>query len=170
MNDYEIQFTGLKLGTHSFQFELSNKFFEFFKNQDQELSLVDGGNILVQLELEKKETMLVLNFSINGQVDVACDRCMERLSTSISSTNRIIGKFSDEETWNEDEIIHISSSAYKVDIKELLYEFICLAIPAKNVHSDGECNPEMIKKLNEYRYSNDDEEKIDPRWDKLKNL
>lgn len=170
MKKYEIQFSGLKNGTHSFNFEVDKEFFEFFKDQNLEITDLNSGLIQVKLELEKKETMLVLNFSIDGNLEVPCDICMEPLSTSISAERRIVGKFSDEEAWHEDDIIHIPSSAFKIDIKDLLYEFISLSIPLKNVHAEDKCDSKMIEKLNEYRRFEKEEEKIDPRWDKLKNL
>ncbi len=173
MKDYEIQFSGLKDGMHSFDFEVGKTFFEFFKNQNLEITSHNNGFIQVNLELEKRDIMLVLNFSVSGTVEVACDLCMEALKAPISTEHRIIGKFSNEEMWHEDDIIHISSSAFKIDIKYLLYEFISLSLPLKNVHPKGECDSQMIEKLNEFRRVEDEkeeEEKIDPRWDKLKNL
>jgi len=170
MKQYEIQFSGLKNGNHSFNFEVGKEFFEFFKDQNLEITNLSSGLVQVQLELEKRDTMLVLNFSIDGNLNVPCDLCMETVNASISAERRIVGKFTDEEAWHEDDIIHIPSSAFKIDVKDLLYEFISLSIPLKNVHAEGECDSKMIEKLDEYSRYEKEEEKIDPRWDKLKNL
>ena len=57
----------------------------------------------------------------------------------------------------------------KIGSLDLLYEFISLSLPLKNVHPKGECDSQMIEKVNEFSRV-EEEEKIDPRWGKLKNL
>ncbi|UTW63826.1 DUF177 domain-containing protein [bacterium SCSIO 12741] len=56
-------------------------------------------------------------------------------------------------------------------MSQLLYEFIHLALPLKNVHNEGECDPEMVKKIEELNYGEgEEEESTDPRWNALKSL
>lgn len=172
MKDFEIQFSGLKLGVHSFEFEVGKSFFDYFQEEGRDIQSIEGADIQVTVELEKKETMLVLVFKFSGGVKLLCDRCATSLQINLNGEERIIGKFSDEETWHEDEVIHIPNKAYKIDVAELLFEFILLAIPSKNVHPEGECDPEMLEKIEEYivRDKEESEREIDPRWAKLKNL
>lgn len=170
MKDFEIQFSGLSFGVHGFKFKIGEKFFKHFENQDQEFTTLKGGELEINVDLEKKETMLIFEFDINGIVHVACDLCTADMTVSVNTQQRIIGKFSDEEAWHEDDIIHLSTSAYKIDLTDLFHEFIMLSLPLKNVHEDGDCDPEMTKVLEKYRITEKEESSVDPRWDKLKNL
>ncbi|MGB0403084.1 MAG: YceD family protein [Salibacteraceae bacterium] len=170
MKDFEIQFSGLSFGLHSFKFEIGDKFFKYFENQDQEFTTLKGGKLEINVALEKKETMLIFEFDIIGNVTVACDLCMADMTNSVETHQRIIGKFSDDETWHEDDLIHLPTSSYKIDLKDLFHEYIMLSLPFKNVHEDGDCDPEMTKELDKYRITDKEESSVDPRWEKLKNL
>ena len=69
---FVIQFSGLKNGDHNFNFEVTDKFFEKI-----EYSEIKKGKVNVDVLLNKQENMLVFNFSINGFVNVICDRCSD---------------------------------------------------------------------------------------------
>ena len=68
LRDFLIPFTGLKLGKHQFEFIINDTFFDEF-----EYSLVKKANLVCQVEMEKQETMLILNFQISGTIDASCD-------------------------------------------------------------------------------------------------
>ena len=58
-------------------------------------------------------------------------------------------------------------------MSQFFYEYILLALPIKKIHPDdrngvSQCDPEMIKKLEEHLTSDIDE--TDPRWNELKKL
>jgi uncharacterized metal-binding protein YceD (DUF177 family) len=64
-----------------------------------------------------------------------------------------------------------------VNVQQYIYELIVLSIPLKRVHpgvEDGTLDSEVLDKLEELSINNNenknDEDEIDPRWDKLKNL
>ena len=65
---YDIQFVGLKQGHHRFDYEIEKSFFEFY--DFDEFNDVD---VKVELGLEKKSTLLELEFSLKGTVNVNCD-------------------------------------------------------------------------------------------------
>jgi uncharacterized metal-binding protein YceD (DUF177 family) len=173
-NEYIIPFVGLKLGTHHFDFEVTDKFFEGF-----EYSEIEKGNISVSLDFNKSETMLVLNFSISGHVIVACDRCLEDMQTKISGDFRQILKFSNEVVEEDDEeLSYIPTGEYEIDVKQYIFDFIMLSVPTRNTHPEGKCNPEVVKKLAEYLVTEEpkptektsEDEEIDPRWAALKSF
>jgi uncharacterized metal-binding protein YceD (DUF177 family) len=175
MKDFEIQFSGLQLGLHEFEFEMNTSFFEYFQEKDRDIQSISQADLMAHVDFEKRENMLVFEFSISGNVTLPCDRCTSDMEIELSADRRIVGRFSDEETWHDDEIIHIPLSAYKYDVSELLFEFVMLAIPSKNVHNESDCDPEMLQKIEEYLVENkdsssEDNDDIDPRWAKLKNL
>jgi uncharacterized metal-binding protein YceD (DUF177 family) len=58
----------------------------------------------------------------------------------------------------------------ELDMRQFLYDYICLALPLQKVHKKGECDPEMIEKLNNlHGKSNSQQERVTP-FDKLKDL
>ena len=63
-SDYTIPFAGLKMGHHLFDFEIDNAFFE-----ELDYSLIQKGDVHVSIDLEKKETMLIVLFDLKGAVE-----------------------------------------------------------------------------------------------------
>ena len=63
LGEYVIPFVGLKTGVHTYEFEIGDAFFEGF-----EYSIIQKAKVHVKLELEKKETMLIGNYFLNGEV------------------------------------------------------------------------------------------------------
>jgi uncharacterized metal-binding protein YceD (DUF177 family) len=92
---------------------------------------------------------------------------------------RQIVKFSDDENLedNTDEIIVLSKNAHEVDVSQLIYEYINLAVPLFNRCSDvGNttwCDKVVIEKLNSLSATAKQEEEntdADPRWEALKKI
>lgn len=161
-----IPFRGLNIGVHQFNWEIDNRFFEEIEN-----SGIHDAELFTELTFEKQERMFVLQFTINGNVTVKCDRCLDDLKYPISINEKVYVKFGEEEMEETEEIIIIPETDYQIDISQLIYEFIELSLPMRKIHEDDEseksmCNTEMISKLNEHSGN----KKTDPRWDKLKNL
>ena len=80
LSPYLIKFSGLKEGIHHFNYELGNKFFKSFDYYD----FLDS-NLLVDLELEKKPTLLNLKFSFSGKIEVQCDVSMENFNLDLKT-------------------------------------------------------------------------------------
>lgn len=166
---YTIQFKGLKDGFHLFEFDLNNKFFEFFNNQD-----VERGKLTARVNLERKPTLLELEVKIKGTVNVLCDRCLDFFDFPISYSGKLYVKFTNDAYSLEDpDVICLDPEDYQVDLAQYLYESVILSLPYKKVHPDvkkgaASCNPEMLEKLNKILIKENKE--TDPRWDKLKDL
>lgn len=172
MNHFEVSFSGLKIGQHQFEFEISKVFFDTYQDRGIEGELIQDGDIHFDLDLEKKETMMVLDFSFHGSVISECAKCLEGVEILVEGKHRVIAKFSDEPALDEDDLISIPSTMHKIDLSEYLYQFIYLALPARVIHDDGECDISMLDKLREYEVgtTDSDEDEIDPRWNTLKDL
>ena len=82
---YNIEFKGLNEGSHDFEFEVDNKFFEHFEE-----SLVDNGNILVKVALEKRSAFIKINFKIKGWLELTCDRCLDNYRQKIKPSTALI--------------------------------------------------------------------------------
>lgn len=178
LNEYNISFVGLKEGIHEFEYKIGDKFFTNFTNAT---SVIGGGNVAVELVLEKSSTMLVLMFSVRGEINVNCDVCLDPLAIDIENDFKQICKFSDEEfTEHDDEIVGIPPSDHEVNVARFIYEFIHLCIPAKMVHEEGECNENVKSIVEQYILTEEPQqllggeseknESVDPRWAALEAL
>ncbi|SDL30942.1 Uncharacterized metal-binding protein YceD, DUF177 family [Pedobacter sp. ok626] len=173
LKQFSIPFTGLKIGKHQFDFEVDNSFFEAF-----EYSLVKKGNLKAEVELDKQETMLLLQFRIKGTIVLDCDKCLAEFEAPISVQERQIVKFAEDELESDDlEIITLSRKESELDISELIYEFITVSVPYIKIceeNGDGQkCDQEMIARLESLAVGSQEEEQQqsdDPRWAALKKL
>ena len=173
-----IPFTGLKLGKHSFDFVLLDEFFENF-----EYSIVEGGEVQVKFELEKKETMMIGSFDLNGKVRATCDRCNDPCDIQVEGTYMIYYKF-DNEPSDDETLVIVYPDEVELDISNQLLEFVTVSLPSRILHKDeNDCNQDMIDLLEDYVINGDEEdtgdevneyrdedEITDPRWDALKGL
>jgi uncharacterized metal-binding protein YceD (DUF177 family) len=164
--DFIINFGSLSQGEHEFHFEIEDSFFQRFEN-----SLIEKGNVDVLVVLEKKDNMLMLDFTMEGTVTVPCDRCLEDLDLDIESFNELIIKFGSETEELSDNVIMISSKEHELDVSQYIYEYLTLIIPMRNVHDETDggkgCDPEVIKALEKLKIH---ETPIDPRWEDLKKI
>jgi uncharacterized metal-binding protein YceD (DUF177 family) len=147
---YTIAFKGLSEGKHIFDYEIDDKFFSEFDN-----AVVEKGKVNVRIFLEKQSSLMILTFNLKGTVQVQCDRCLEMYDQPIVGNERIFVKFGEKEFSDGDDVIWVSTNDYQLNVAQLIYEFICLAVPIKKIHPDDKngnttCNPEMIEKLNNY--------------------
>lgn len=163
---YLIPISGLALGKHSFQYEVSD---EFFSGMDY--SEIQHGKVSVNLDIDREETMLVLTFDIEGTVRVMCDRCADEFDLPIESNQVFYIKLGTENAEESDDVMVMPADQHDFDLTSLIYEFIILSIPMHRVHPEGECNQEVIDMLNGMQEAaEEDEESIDPRWAALKDI
>lgn len=172
LKEYLIPFAGLKIGKHQFDYQLDNTFFEHFN-----FSEFNSANIKVEVVLEKKSTMLELNFKHKGTVNVPCDLSNEAFDLPIKGKLKLIVKFG--ETFNDDneELLILPHGEFQVDVSQYIYENIVLSVPVKKVHpgvKDGTLDTEALKTLEKLAPKQEEEkeehEDIDPRWAELKKL
>ncbi|MFD2968195.1 YceD family protein [Sphingobacterium bambusae] len=173
LKQYRIPFSGLAAGKHEFDFEIDDKFFDCYEH-----SLVKKGKLKADVELQKQENMLVVNFHIYGMIQLSCDVCLADFDAPLDFQERALVKFTDED-WesNTDEVLVLSKTDYELDIAALLYEYINVRVPYYSKCTEQgvnlSCDPEMLAKINvdsEEEQEDNTEEKIDPRWDILKNI
>ena len=170
LKQFSIPFTGLKLGKHQFDFDIDKNFFDAF-----EQSLVKEGKLNASVELDKQETMLQLVFHIEGKIKLTCDTCLSRFDQPIELNERQIVKFAeDEEEVDDLEIMTLSRKETTIDVSELIYEYISVAVPfINNCEQAGQnCDPQMLETLKKFRSGSEEQEEQtdDPRWAALKNL
>ena len=166
--EFEIAFVGLKPGLHSYEYEIGDKFFEAFQQQDFFHCKAN-----VKLTLDKKSSFMLLKFEIGGSLEVTCDRCNNNLPLELWDEFNITVKMVEEpELMNSQEedpdVYYISAGENHVDVANWIYEFINLSIPMQRSCSfekmDGPyCNKtamDMLKKLS----AAEEEKKENPIW------
>ena len=165
---YTIGIGGLKEGRHTFDFEIDNKFFESFDESE-----IKEGSLSATIEMDKRSSHIDLLIAISGSVKVCCDRCLDMFFYPVECENRLLVKLGKKIEDGDPDIISLTSDEHELDLRQHLYEYIHLALPIRRVHADDSegnstCNPLMMKKLKELIV--EEENEIDPRWDKLKKL
>jgi len=161
---FDIPFAGLKQGSHLFRFIVGDTFFDSFP-----LSLIEKGEIHVELTLEKKDTILIGNFFIQGDVEIDCCRCNETVKVPIEDKMINYYKFGTEIEEDENLIV-LSPDEYKINITQQIYELITVSLPVNPKHKMKDCNEEMVTLLNKYQKNSIKKTNIDPRWEKLNKL
>jgi uncharacterized metal-binding protein YceD (DUF177 family) len=91
LKEFQIPYVGMKLGIHQFEYQIDGQFFKHFEE-----SLISDCKVNVKVEFEKKETLFILNFFIDGAVGVACDTCLEPFDKEIFGDYQCLVKFSEE--------------------------------------------------------------------------
>lgn len=165
--EFEIPFSGLKQGKHEFHYVIDNGFFESFDYKE-----FNAAHIELTVLLTKLSTMMELEFSAEGMVNVDCDRSGEPFDLPISGTLELIVKFGDAFNDDDDELLVLPHGEHQVDIGQYVYEMLVLAVPTKRVHPgvlDGSLKSEALKKLKELE-PRENKDNTDPRWDALKDL
>ena len=170
--EFLIPFIGLKLGKHHFEYQISKAFFEIFDYDEYQNS-----DIKVNVVLDKKSTLLELDFKHKGTVNVPCDLTGEDFDLPIKGKMKLIVRFGEEFNNDNEELLILPHGEFEVNIAQYIYEMIVLSVPLKRVHpgiKDGSLQTEALTKLNELTINEEKEENkeedIDPRWDKLKKL
>lgn len=174
LKEFDISFIGLKDGNHQFEYKIEKTFFDFFNYEE-----FYNSNVNVVLSFLKKPTMFELNFVCKGWVEVSCDVTNELFQQPINTTIDLIVKFGQEYNDENEEILIIPHSEFKINVAQYIYEAIVLAVPLKKIHPgviDGTLQSEILEKLKKFQVNfekeikNKQKKEIDPRWDKLKNI
>lgn len=169
--EFVINFGSLAEGEHEFEYRIDDSFFQKFEH-----SPVYKGDVDVLVVLERKDNMLLLDFTMDGVLTLACDRCLEDLELEMESFNELIVKFGDvkEEQEVSEDVLILPSKENELDVSRFIYEYITLLIPMRNVHEDENgnpsCDPDVLKELGRHGLNTDGEHPTDPRWDILKNI
>lgn len=160
--DYTISFTGLAIGEYEFDFEVDNTLFEEYENED-----ILSADVSINVLLKKEERMMSFDFSFEGVLNVLCDRCLDPLDIDVRGVNTLFVKFGDENKEEDDDVIVISNKENKIDLSQYIYEYILMQKPMQCVHKEGECNKDMLERINKI---DEITESIDPRWESLKDI
>jgi uncharacterized protein len=170
-NQYIIPYRGLKDGDHKFEFGFEKLFFE-----KHEVLEVSDGQIKAEILLSKTPQLLSLKIIIEGFLKAPCDRCLEYFNFPVNYNCNLIIKFSENIAESTDEVWIIHPNDNEIDLEQFFFECIGLSIPLQKIHPKDKsgkpgCNSDMLEIIKNHSPAFEkDTEKIDPRWNKLKDL
>ena len=192
--DFEIAFVGLKPGTHEYNYEITDRFFENFASSSSRssdevkheaqtfLQEFRHCNAKVKLLLEKNNGFMLLKFEIGGTLEVTCDRCNSNLPLDLWDEFKVTVKMVEEpELMNNQEedpdVYYIGRGESHLDVGSWIYEFINLSIPMQKScglekMNGPHCNPSALDVLKKME-PKDSNKKENPIWkglEKFKNL
>jgi len=169
LRQFDIAFVGLKPGEHTFEYQITDSFFENYGPQD-----FSDCNATVKLLLDKKSNFFLLKFEIGGKVTVNCDRCGQPFELQLwDDFDQVVKMVDNPDEMNEDEdpdVAYISKTESHLNVAEWIYEFINLSIPMQRIHPDDStgksgCDPKVLEMLDQMnRQAN---EKGNPIWKDL---
>jgi len=115
-----------------FRFQAGLEFFQTFDNTE----ILDA-DVLVEVLVRKEGTRKVeVRLHMKGTLTVACDRCLEPLALPVDTSPVLDAEQED-----------LISEDGDLDLRQAVYDYLCLALPIQRVHPDGGCNPDTIRFL-----------------------
>lgn len=169
LRQFDIAFVGLKPGEHTFEYQITDSFFENYGPQD-----FSDCNATVKLLLDKKSNFFLLKFEIGGKVTVNCDRCGQPFELQLwDDFDQVVKMVDNPGEMKEDEdpdVAYISKTESHLNVAEWIYEFINLSIPMQRIHPDDStgksgCDPKVLDMLDQM--NRQASEKGNPIWKDL---
>jgi len=136
-NHYIIDLKRLPIGTHEFDIQLDDAFFEGLEKSE-----ILRGKVDCKATLHLREEDYQLHITVQGTVFVVCDRCLDPMPLEINDEQEIFSE--DEELENRKSIID------NLDLTWLAYEIVSINIPIVHSHQAGECNKQMELLLHDH--------------------
>lgn len=145
--EYIINYKSLSSGTYEVDYHIDKEFFEMFPDGD-----IQDGDVDVKVIINVSLAALRLKFKFNGTLRVACDRCLDEFDMPVKAEYDMVAKFGEKSSnpMEADDFIILSISDEEIDLRQHIYEYAVLSLPARRIHPCDEhgnsmCNPEMLK-------------------------
>jgi uncharacterized metal-binding protein YceD (DUF177 family) len=166
LREFDIAFVGLTPGVHTFQYQITDSFFENYGQQD-----FSNCNATVKLQFDKKSNFFLLKFEVGGTATVICDRCGQPFELQLwDDFNQVVKLVENPEEMNGDEdpdVTYIPRTESHLNVADFVYEFINLSFPMQRIHPDDAngksgCDPKVLEMLNKMKEQGED--KTNPIW------
>ncbi|MBO7168298.1 MAG: DUF177 domain-containing protein [Bacteroidaceae bacterium] len=153
LDGYKVDLKGMATDTVSYRWQADNDFFSAVQGSEIKQGLLD-----VALRVKRTSGAYELEFQLQGEVEVTCDRCLESMNQPIDAfcTLRVV---MGEDFVDDGDVVVIPEREGVINVAWNIYEFAALQIPLRHVHPDCEALSESSE-----------EERVDPRWADLKKL
>ena len=147
LDKYTLKFKGLSVGVHHFEYTVDDDFFAAFEGAE-----ISRGDVKVGLDVNKQPSMLTLDFRMEGDVEVACDRCLGEFRLPVRYDGTLLVKFTEDPPESDGDIMWLHPVEGELDLAQYIYESILLSLPFQRIHpldsnGDPTCDPEMLKRF-----------------------
>ena len=147
MNDkFIIPLNGLTAGENHFFWQAGKEFFDSFENSE----ILDA-HLDTDVRVEKSGRYIGVDCDVRGEIKVECDRCLDELELPVDVEIMLSVKYGDEESSDEPqegerEVLFVPEDSAELDMKQIIYDYVCLSLPMQRMHDEGDCNPEVMKR------------------------
>lgn len=139
---YSIAYKGLKNGLHEVDFDVDGALFKAYESKE-----IKDGRCKVHVDIDKSDTQLILDVTIDGHVVCECDRCLEDCTIPVHFDGRLTVFVSDHQGEYDGDNMWVSPDEEDINLMQYIYESIVLSLPYRRVHPDGECDPDMMARF-----------------------
>lgn len=139
---YSIAYKGLKNGLHEVDFDVDGALFKAYESKE-----IKDGRCKVHVDIDKSDTQLILDVTIDGHVVCECDRCLEDCTIPVHFDGRLTVFVSDHQGEYDGDYMWVSPDEEDINLMQYIYESIVLSLPYRRVHPDGECDPDMMARF-----------------------
>lgn len=129
LREFDIHLIGLKEKEHRFEYSLNDSFFSFF-----ETDLLQAGACKAVVLLNKTERLISAKIDITGHVSLVCDRSLDGFDRPVSLSLKHIYKFGETNEELSDNMESIEINTQKINLGDLIFQYICLSLPMKKLH------------------------------------
>jgi len=172
LRTFDIHIFNLTLGDNTLEFGIDKTLFEAFENE-----IVKKGDLIAKVSLKKSDSLIEMNFHIEGTVELECDRSLDLFDFPLNFEKRMLYKLGEIEEELSEEVLVISQDTQTINIASLIFEFIGVEIPMKKLHPDFQEDEDLEDEsegLFIFSSGNEIEKEenieLDERWSALKNL
>ena len=161
LSDLNIEFIKFKNEKDSFSYKLNDTFFHLKEN-----SLFDSCEIDLQVDCEKSDSTIKIDFAFDGFVSTNCERCLNPIKVAIKSNHQERLKLTADIALLDSEDSYLSVNHQVYNIYDTVYEQICLNMPTRKI-----CETSLSNEKCELNYQSDNQDNpVDERWAELKKL
>ena len=142
-------------GERNYRFHAGLEFFQQFDNSE----ILDA-DVQVEVVVRKEGRRKVeADLHLQGTVTLPCDRCLEPLELPVEAHPSFSIRFDvlgEELSEDGKEIIALGAADAELDMRQAVYDYVCLSLPLQRMHPEGECNPDTVRFLSKVERSDEE--------------
>lgn len=158
----------MKVGIHSFDYEVNADFFAHFGVSFDEEE--EGFSAKVKVDMHREEYMLTFDFQYLATYANTCGRCLVPLETDLTGQFKLMVRLGEAYAEEDDHLVVIPRTTHEFDLSPYVYELLMLAIPEQlRCENPGDpespCDVSMLEAVEKYsQLSQEEKDETDPRW------
>ena len=138
--DYSIDYKGLSVGCHEFDFVIDGLFF-----QEKEADRIVDAQLNAKVVVEKSGRQMEVSLLIDGTLNVECDRCLDVFEMPLHIEQPFVVKSAGQSCEDDQDVLWLSPEDDSLDLTDYIYDTVCLSLPFQVVHPNPEdCNQDVI--------------------------